>query len=237
MTRTSFDRFRSRFYVLAALAATSLQPGCASAPAATTPQQAPANPALALAAVTATTPQRRLQIVFEWNMTDRDARFSGRGTLRIDPGYRARLDMFGPRGDALASAIISDQQMRAYPAMAAGMLPPAAFLWAALGVFRQPDDADLVKATVTGGRTALEYARADTRWEFRVEDGILRSTEWTSTGSRRTVELTGTSKLGMPASASFRDWTEFRELTLKVTDVEEKAAFEPDVWILPGERQ
>jgi len=234
MRTMMFDRPAGRFYVLAALV---LLTGCASAsPPADSPGAAAADPAAAAAAVSATTPQRRLQVVFEWNMTDRDARFSGRGTLRIDAGYRARVDLFGPRGETLAATIISDQAMRAVPAMAAAMLPPAAFLWASLGVFRQPDDADLVKSSVAGNRTSLEYARAGTRWTFRIEDGVLRSTEWTSGTGRRTVELTGTSKLGMPATASFRDWTEFRQLTLKVIDVEEKAAFESDVWILPGER-
>jgi hypothetical protein len=233
MREYAFDRARSRFYVLAAAMVAS---GCASAPAPPPAGAAAVDPAAASAAVAATTPQRRLQVVFEWAMTDRDARFSGRGTLRIDAGYRARLDLFGPRGETLAAAIISDQEMRAVPPMAAAMLPPSAFLWAALGVFRVPADVDLTRTTATGGRTVLEYARGDNRWQFRIEDNLLRSTEWTNGTSRRTVELTGTSKLGMPAEASFRDWTEFRQLTLKVIDVEEKAAFEPDVWILPGER-
>jgi hypothetical protein len=32
----------------------------------------------------------------------------------------------------------------------------------------------------------------------------------------------------------FRDWAEFRELTLRLTNVTERTEFEPDVWVLPG---
>ena len=235
MTRPSIDRLRRASYVLAVFISALAPAACASAPA----QQAagaPADPAIAAAAVAATMPQRRLQIVFEWTMTDRDARFSGRGTMRIDTGYRARLDLFGPRGETLAATILTDAQMRSVPPLAGAMLPPPAMMWAALGIFRAPEDADLMRASISGGTTQLEYARGAIRWQFSIADGLLRSMEWTNGSARRTVQLTGTSSLGMPAEASFRDWTEFRQLTLKVTDVEEKASFEPDVWILPGER-
>src|SRR5690606_31960801 len=45
----------------------------------------------------ATVPAQRVQVLFDWAMTDRDARFSGRGVLRVDSGYRVRVDLFGPR--------------------------------------------------------------------------------------------------------------------------------------------
>ena len=183
-----------------------------------------------------TTPARPAQVMFDWNMTDRDARFSGRGVLRIDSGYRARVDLFGPRGETLAAAIVDDGIMRVAPQAAAPMLPPAPMLWASLGVFRRPADAPLTGTRADGSGISLEYSRDGTVWRFQFEDDRLRSTEWTDGSGRRTVELTGTAGLDFPGQAVFRDWTEFRELTLRVTEVEERAAFEPDVWILPGER-
>lgn len=183
-----------------------------------------------------TTPVHPAQVTFDWHMTDRDARFSGRGVLRIDSGYRARVDLFGPRGETLAAAVVEDGIMRVAPEAAAAMLPPAPMLWASLGVFRRPEDAPLTGTRASGNGISLEYSRDGTAWRFRFEDERLRAAEWTDGSGRRTVELTGTAGLEFPGQAVFRDWTEFRELTLRVTDVEERAAFEPDVWILPGER-
>ena len=184
----------------------------------------------------ATAPAVRAQVMFDWNMTDRDARFSGRGVLRIDSGYRARVDLFGPRGETLAAAIVVDGGMRVAPQAAEAMLPPAALLWASLGVFRPPVDAPLTGTSVSDDGISLRYSRDRTQWQFGFENERLRSTEWTDGEGRRTVELTGSAGHGLPVQAVFRDWTEFRELTLRVTEVEERAAFEPDVWILPGER-
>ena len=184
----------------------------------------------------ATMPARPAQVMFDWHMTDRDARFSGRGVLRIDSAYRARVDLFGPRGETLAAAIVEDGTMRVAPQAAEAMLPPAPMLWASLGVFRRPADAPLTGTRTSGNGISLDYSRGGTQWRFRFEEDRLRAAEWTDGAGRRTVELTGTAALDFPGQAVFRDWTEFRELTLRVTEVEERAAFEPDVWILPGER-
>jgi hypothetical protein len=184
----------------------------------------------------ATTPVRRAQVTFDWSMADRDARFSGRGVLRVDSGYRARVDLFGPRGETLAAAVVVDGVMRVVPDAAATMLPPPALLWASLGVFRRPADAPLTGTSLSGDEVRLVHTRDRTVWSFRFAGDRLRATEWTDGTGRRTVELSGDAGVGMPAVAEFRDWTEFRELTLRVTEVEERAAFEPDVWILPGER-
>jgi hypothetical protein len=206
------------------------------APSATAPGGG-ADPAVAARLDEATAPTRRLHVVFEWNMTDREFRVGGRGVLRLDSAARARVDLFGPRGETLAAAIIEgSDRMRIMPAAAERLLPPATLLWSALGVFQPPTDAPLVATSARGDTTSLEYARDATRWRFRFENDTLRHVEWTATGGRRTVELTGSSRFGVPAAGKFRDWTEFRELTLRATQVEQTNGFEPDVWILPGER-
>jgi hypothetical protein len=184
--------------------------------------------------VAATVPQQPVQVTFDWNMTDRDARFNGRGVLRADQGYRARVDLFGPRGETLAAAVVEGEHMRIVPAGAETLLPPPALLWSALGVFRAPQHAALAATSPTDAGFALEYSGGGVRWAFHFEGETLRSTEWTEGRARRTVVLTGVSRLGLPQQAVFRDWTEFRELTLRVTDVEERTAFDRDVWILPG---
>jgi hypothetical protein len=202
---------------------------CASAPA-----SGPADPAVEARLVSTTAPRQPLQVTFDWNLTDRDARFSGRGVLRVDVGYRARVDLFGPRGETLAAAVVEGERMRIVPAGAEAMLPPPALLWSALGVFRAPADEALAGTTAAEGGFLLAYAGAGVRWTFRFEGDTLRSTEWTEGRGRRTVVLTGASSHGLPEQAVFRDWTEFRELVLRVTDVEERTGFGADVWTLPG---
>jgi hypothetical protein len=221
-------RSRAPMLVLAALVA-----ACTPRVAAT----GAADPALAARLDAATEPTRRLHVVFEWNMRDREFRLNGRGVLRLDSAARARVDLFGPRGETLAAAIVEgDGRMRVVPPAAERLLPPATLLWSALGVFRPPIDAPLVATSVDGGTTQLDYARDASRWRFRFEHDTLRHVEWTAAGGRRTVELSGSSGFGLPAAGTFRDWTEFRELTMRATQVEPTPGFEPDVWILPGER-
>jgi hypothetical protein len=196
----------------------------------------PPDPETAARLEAATAPAHRLEVVFDWNVQDREARLSGRGVLRLDRGERARVDLFGVRGETLAAAVVEGERMRVVPSVAASLLPPPALLWSTLGAFRQPDDAPLAGTRVADGEVLLEYARDGTRWIFRFDDDVLRSTEWTAPSGRRTVVLTGSAGYGLPRQAAFRDWTEFRELNLSVTDIQERTAFDADAWILPGER-
>jgi hypothetical protein len=225
--RRKFRVPHSRGGVLLAVALVS---ACAGLPA----NGGPPDPAAEARAVAATAPQQPTQITFDWNMTDRDARFNGRGVLRVDQGYRARVDLFGPRGETLAAAVVEGEHMRILPPGAEALLPPPALLWSALGVFRVPADVPLTSTTPADAGFDLRYDGGDVRWTFRFEGEALRSTEWTHGRARRTVVLTGMSQFGLPRQAVFRDWTEFRELTLRVTDVEQRTAFDRDVWTLPG---
>jgi hypothetical protein len=209
--------------------------GVLAAGCATVPAGGPPDPATEARVVAATAPQQPMQVTFDWNMTDRDARFNGRGVLRVDRGYRARVDLFGPRGETLTAGVVEGEQMRVVPAGSEALLPPPALLWAALGVFRAPTGTVLTSTTAVDGGFILGYARDDAHWTFRFENDALRSTEWTQGRARRTVVLTGTAPMGLPQQAVFRDWTEFRELTLRVTDVEQRTGFDRDVWILPGQ--
>lgn len=211
----------------------------AAALAACAPRQAtvPAEPAAALdttlvdSAETATRLTRRLHVTFDWALQDRDARFRGQGVVRLDPPYRGRLDLFGPRGETYAAAVLEDAFLRA-PAGAAALLPPPAFLWASLGVFRRPD-APLTLAHRDGDTLELGFAAGRERWNFRFEQLRLHHVEWVGPdGSRRTVELAGEAAHRLPQRGTYRDWQEFRELALTLTTVEEVDAFPADIWRL-----
>jgi hypothetical protein len=230
------DRARSRFYfrwlrIVAVVSAAAALSACATLSPGDT---GPPDLAAEARAVQRTAPARPLHIVFTWEMRDRDARFDGQGVVRLDRDYRARVDLFGPRGETYSAAILEGAAMRVVPVGSEALLPPPALLWSVLGVFRPPVDAPLTGTAWPAGGMHLLYEQDGTNWRFGFENDVLRTTEWTSRGARRTVQLTGEAGFGLPAQAAFRDWAEFRELTLRVTDVEETAGFGADVWILPG---
>ena len=219
-----------------ALLVLPLATACASAAPAADQGVVPVDTLAEARVIAATTPTRRLHVIFDWSARDPSVSMSGKGVLRLDRGERARLDLFGPRGETLMAAVVENDQMRIVPAFASNMLPPASLMWSVLGVFRRPADLPLVRTTSDAGTLVLEYGRDGTRWQFQFVDDTLRRTEWTSGTGRRTVEIAGDAGLDVPREITFRDWTEFRELSLKVTSVEETQGFDADTWILPGGR-
>ncbi|HEX9106998.1 MAG TPA: hypothetical protein VF832_07215, partial [Longimicrobiales bacterium] len=194
--------------------------------------------ALARAAIAATAPKAPLKLVFGWSLQDRDAHFGGKAAARIEPPYRARLDLFGPRGEGYLSAAVVGEAVRIPPSAQsqAGVIPPPALLWTALGVLSPPADARLVATRRDGEQTLLEYARGAERWRFTLVGGALRRAEVDGAAAGRlTVELKGGGALGLPKQAVFRDYAAFRELTLTLDRADEAQSFPPDTWT-PGGR-
>ena len=197
------------------------------------PAAGPPVPQLAAEALRATTPARPLHLVFAWNLEEPDGRFSGKGATRLEPPGRARLDLFGPRGEAYLSAAMVDMDLRLPPGVEDVPLPPAALLWAALGIFRPPVGAELIGSSAEEAIVRLDYARGEEKWVFRLEGGALRYAEWVGPGDgKRTVELSGTAEHGLPRSARYRDWPAFRSLTLTLNEVQETDGFPADTWTI-----
>jgi hypothetical protein len=206
----------------------------ACAPTGAAPPASPAAPDRALvdSVEQATAPQRAQQVTFDWALKDRDARFSGKGVVRVAAPYRARLDLFGPRGEAYVIAVLDGERLVLKPTAANELMPPAAFLWASLGVFRRPTQ-PLTASRRTDGGAELAFAEGEDRWRFNFTADGLRQAEWLGPdGGRRTVELTGRTTAGLPQRGAFRDWVAFRELTLTVTGVETVDGFAADIWDL-----
>lgn len=211
----------------------------ACAPATVQPPAAhdPPQPQMAQQLIDSTALRRPLHIVFSWTFTEENARFSGRGSTRVEPAYRARLDLFGPRGETYLAAAAVRDSLRLPPNMAPGLrsiVPPIALLWTALGVLRAPEGSTLTATVRRGDTLVVGYAREDERWSFRSVAGRLQYAEWNGPGSgRRTVELRGTGAFNLPAVAVYRDWAAFRELTLTLDQANEAASFPADIWF-PG---
>src|SRR5690554_4374916 len=219
--------FRIPRRILAALPL--LAAACAARGATRTEQ--PPDPALAREAAEATAPRRTLQILFDWSARERDARFSGRGVARVQPPYHARLDLFGPRGEAYLTAALVEGDLRLPAAAQDAPVPPPPLLWSVLGVVWPPAGAELLATERDGETVRLEYGRGAERWHFRLEGGRLRFAEWRPAGGgRHTVELGADSVDGLPREARYRDWAAFVELVLMLDTVEDAAPFPPEIW-------
>lgn len=186
-------------------------------------------------AVRATAPSRPLRVVFDWRMRERDGRFSGRGVARIEPPYRARLDLFGPRGEGVLTAALVDDELRLPPGADEAMvpIPPPALLWGALGVFRPPA-AQPTAVSREDGRLRVEYAGEEGRWRFLLDGDRLVEAEWRPDDAElHRVESNGVVAFGVPENVVYRDYAAFRELELDVGQVDEVDSFPVDIWT-PG---
>lgn len=197
----------------------------------TPPQTQPPSAQLAQSLADSTAVERSLHLIFSWTFTEQSARFTGKGSTRVEPPYKARLDLFGPRGETYLAAAAVGDELRLPPGAPANLIPPVALLWSALGVFRAPAGATLELTHQAGDTLLVGYALANERWRFRSIRGRLQYVEWNGPNAgRRTVELRGTAAHELPAVAVYRDWAAFRELTLTLDQVNEVTSFSPDIW-------
>lgn len=191
------------------------------------------DPGAAAAAIERTAPDRPLRVVFDWVILEGEARFSGSGAARIEPPYRARLDLFGPRGEGYLSAALVGMELRLPPGTPAARLPPPAMAWAALGVVSPPREAVLVGTRVTPERTELYYDVGESRLRYTLVDGRLGNARWDGGGRRMAVDLSGVVEPGLPRQAFFRDASAGTELMLNLEEVDEVEPYPPDIWT-PG---
>lgn len=192
-----------------------------------------ADPTLAAGVVERTAPDRALQVIFDWRVLDGEARFQGSGSARIEPPYRARLDLFGPQGEGYLSAALVGQGLRLPAGAEDGPLPPPALMWAVLGVVAPPDSAELAGTRVESDVTELHYRVGETRLVYELRGSALRLVDWEGPRRRMVVELSEETERGLPREATYRDWSGYTELMLKLERVDEVESFPPDIWT-PG---
>ena len=190
------------------------------------------DPEVATRAIAETAPDRTLRVIFDWELLDGGARFTGDGVARIQPPYRVRLDLFGPRGDGYLSAVAVGMELRLPAGAAEAPLPPPTLMWAVLGVVRPPDDARLAGTRTSVERTEIWYDLADATLRFVLQDGRLRSAVLRGDGRHMAVELSGRAASGdLPGTAYFRDPSGGTELRITVDQTDEVDAYPPEIWI------
>ncbi|MDP2959281.1 MAG: hypothetical protein Q8N53_22865 [Longimicrobiales bacterium] len=174
-----------------------------------------------------------VRIVFEWQLNEAGMRVRGRGVARIEPPYKARLDLFLGNGETVVRAALVEGELRLPPGAPEGILPPADLMWGVLGVFRPLLGTELMGVDrMEGDSLLLRYRYADAReLHFRVGGGRVRTVEVLLDGHAvERVELGLEEGNRYPAEATYRNLAAFRELKLTRESVERVESYPPDIW-------
>ena len=206
---------------------------CASSPL---PVPTPAVDAerVALGLEVATRPERPTRILFSWSLNDRDARFQGRGVARVEPPFKARLDLFSGSGETIARAALVNDDLRLPEGTPDGIIPPAELLWGTLGVFRPGSETSLLGAESLGeGRVRLRYQREDGLVvRYTVGGGGVEEVERIRQG--QTVERVMLEKEAIdryPTEATYRNVGAFRELRMSRDSAVPVEPYPADIWL------
>lgn len=230
--------------VLAAACASAGQIGPGVAPGGPVDPGYPADPgqlaevrAAALEAGQRSRPAQPSRLDFRWRAREPDFRDSGFGVARIEPPYRARLDLFLDNGETAAVAALVDDELRIPASLPSELVPPAPLLWAALGVFRPGLGVEMLQGTIERNTLEVEYRLpSGRRVRFRLRDGALVDAELLERGSAvQRVFVSGSGGgTAYPAEATYRNLAEYRELELRLESVEHVDAFPQDIWTPRG---
>jgi len=174
-----------------------------------------------------------LRIVFGWELNDAGQRVEGRGVARVEPPYKARLDLFLDNGETVVSAALVDGELRLPAGAPDDILPPPDLMWGALGIFRPVGDAQLIGADrLEGDAVRLRYRHDDgSEVRYQVEQGVLTALELLQGG--RVVERVDVAPERVeryPVEATYRHLGEFRELKLVRESLAVVEAFDPEIW-------
>ncbi|MES3034136.1 MAG: hypothetical protein V4813_09075 [Gemmatimonadota bacterium] len=134
--------------VLAALLAGCASPRLAPLPNATAVPDRQPLPVIEL-------PRHNQRIVFTWRLQEAELEVRGEGAARIAAPDSARVDLFVAGGLGNGAAwVIGDKMRLDAPDALLKVLPPPAFLWAALGRFAIPAGADTLVSRTDSSLTA-----------------------------------------------------------------------------------
>jgi hypothetical protein len=174
-----------------------------------------------------------LRIVFAWQLNEAGQRVRGRGVARVEPPYKARLDLFLDNGETVVSAAMVDGELRLPAGAPADVLPPPDLMWGALGVFRPHEGTRLLGADrLEGDVMRIRYGYLDGKeLHYEVVNGGLRRLEVVDKGRViERVEIAPERGGRYPVEARYRNLRDFRELRLERESLQVVAPFDPDIW-------
>ncbi len=180
-----------------------------------------------------------IRVIFDWELNEAGIRVKGRGVARIEPPYKARVDLFLGNNEPILKAALLGGELIMPPGSPRQILPPADLFWATLGVFRPDYGAEFLGGDeLEEDALRLRYRYEDGReLHYRIEDGSLKRLElldgetvvqWVE------VELDAEGKY--PVQATYRNLAEFRELKIIRDRLDRVESYPPDIWDPTGER-
>ncbi len=173
------------------------------------------------------------RIYFDWSLNEQGVRVSGRGVARIEPPYRARLDLFMGNGQTIARAALVDDDLRIPPDVPDGIIPPSHLLWSVLGVFRPGRAAAMVGAQrrLEGGLDLRYLYDNGQELQYEIDSGRVVNVELLDGGHVvQRVSVSSASDSRYPAEATYRNLGAFRELKLTRQSIEYVEPYPPDIW-------
>jgi hypothetical protein len=169
-------------------------------------------------------PRRNQRIVFNWRLQESELEVHGEGAARVAAPDSARIDLFVAGGLGSGAAwVIGDQMRLDAPDALKRVLPPPAFLWAALGRFAIPAGKDTVVARADSAVTA--EIGPSPRWRLSIRGDRITRLE-RAEGDKVIDRL---ERKGDGSLVYFHAPTR-RQLTLTITRVDSVAPFDATIW-------
>jgi hypothetical protein len=163
------------------------------------------------------------QIVFNWDLDDRDMSGRGEGVARVASPDSARLDFFLAGGLGNGAAVLIGDSLRTPGGdMARRFIPPPTLLWAALGRVALPNLPDTV-IRVDGGTLRADIG-SPVRFRLTFEhDSLVRAERVEGGRVAEWVERSG-------SRMRYRNEGARRSLQLVVTRTEHPPGFDATIW-------
>ena len=174
-----------------------------------------------------------VRIVFDWELNEAGVRVKGRGVARIEPPYRARVDLFLGNNEPVLKAVLLGGTLIMPPGAPPQILPPPDLFWGTLGVFRPDYGAKLLGGDeLEDNALRLRYAYEDGKeLHYRIEVGVLRTVELLESGSVvQRVEIDLNAESRYPVQATYRNLAAFRELKITRDRLERVESYPADIW-------
>jgi hypothetical protein len=211
---------RPRLAVLwsfAAIGAAGCAPTLAPLPNATPVPRAEPLPVIQL-------PRHSQRIVFNWRLQESELEVHGEGAARIAAPDSARIDLFVAGGLGSGAAWVIGEQMRIEaPDALKRVLPPPAFLWAALGRFAIPAGRDTLVSRADSALTA--EIGPSPRWRLSLKGERITRLE-RAEGDKVIDRL----ERRADGSLVYFHAPTRRQLTLTITRVDSVAPFDASIW-------
>lgn len=226
-------RLRAQHYIIIVLAAVVV--ACARRLPELEPIERPGEVAQRLR--TSTIPDRPRHIVFEWRYRGREGRYAGDGGVRFNPPDSVRLDLLGPGWSGVQSAVLLGDDVY-YLGEQRITLPPPTFMWTMMGAFRPPAGVE-PEAGRRGERLELAYPLGGERVVTFVFDELDRLVEARLVDDGSVIEEIrlepgGSGEAGpafaVPRQARYRDLRNFHEVSIEVSEVREREAFDSAIF-------